>query len=186
MTPEPTPVAGTVKPSKSPAPATDIRTTAGLTRDAASMTADDSSIWTACCGVVVAVLAAGAIVSGCRSRAPVLLSHRTVPPDASTAVRSDVATIGTTTPVQRPVVRDWRGAAADEGEVGPGSHHRSAGRAVDATWSPSSQLAGPDVHPDAGRSRAGSYRPTSTRWVSSSAGSWSSGPAGCDGRSVMW
>src|SRR5919204_2780277 len=149
MTPEPTPVAGTVKPSKSPAPATDIRTTAGLTRDAASMTADDSSMWTGCCDVVVAVLAAGAIVPGCRSRAPVLLSHRTVPPDAITAVRSDVATTGTTTPVQRPVVRDWPGAAADEGEVGPGSHHRSAGRALGGARSPSSQPPGPHVPPHA-------------------------------------
>ena len=80
MTPEPTPVDGTVVPSKSPAPWTVIRTTAGLTRAEASMMADDSSMVTGWPGWLLDVcVPSGRLDWAGRPRTPVSARRAIVP-----------------------------------------------------------------------------------------------------------
>ena len=93
ITPEPTPRSGIVPPNWSVAlPSTKIRTTAGPTFAAASMTADDSSIVTGWREpVVIAGLLFAPVATG--SSAPLPLRARTVPPEARTAERIEATTM---------------------------------------------------------------------------------------------
>src|SRR3954452_17436839 len=132
MTPEQTPVDGTVVPSNSPVPWTVMRTTAGLTRADASMIADDSSIVTGCPGWLLEVcVPTGRIDWAGRPSTPVSARSAIVPPDASTADRTDARTTGPN-PMPRRVAP--RASTGDRGEVaaaGALSYQRSGPREVD-------------------------------------------------------
>src|SRR5512143_385589 len=104
MTPEPTPVSGTVPPNGSVVtPVAVIRTTAGLTFAAALTTAEESSTGIGpCVEGTTGWLAAGLPV---RSSAPVPSRTRTVPPEASTAESRAAARIVPAPGPPRPVPR---------------------------------------------------------------------------------
>src|SRR6187397_2415094 len=109
MKPEPTPVAGTPPNGSvvSPPLPVVILTTAGPSLAATSITADDSSIVTGCVPPVVVALPIEAGGTGW-SKAPLRSSTSTVPPDATTADRSDAAI---TVPRPGPWRRGLTGAA---------------------------------------------------------------------------
>src|SRR6266540_3408447 len=121
MTPEPTPVSGmTPRLPASVEPLTVIRTTAGLTLAATSIVAEDSSMITGWGAPVVVPWAAIGVEEIGRSNAPLALSARTVPPDASTADNTATATIEPAPEPRR------RGAVGETGSVtGAGSYQRS-------------------------------------------------------------
>src|SRR6187401_48090 len=122
MTPEPTPVGGmTPRLPVSVAPVTRILTTAGLTLVATAIVADDSSMATGWRAPALVDWGDVTAAAG-RSRAPVALSARTVPPEARTA-DSSAAAINAPPPLPSP--RDVRVGTSVAAGVGAGSYQRS-------------------------------------------------------------
>src|SRR3954462_11678497 len=132
MTPEPTPVEGTVVPSKFPAPCTVMRTTAGLTRADASMIADDSSMVTGCPGWLLEVwVPVGSVDAAGRPSAPVSLRIAIVPPDARTADSTDASTTGPNPTPRRATGWGCTGVTGVLTAAGAASYHRSGPRELD-------------------------------------------------------
>ncbi len=97
-----------------------IFTTAGLTRAAASMTADDSSMVTGCRAPVCWEPLATAAGAG-RSKAPVRSRTATVPTEATVADSSDAATIvPSPAPLRRCGCTGWTGVDAASPQPGGG------------------------------------------------------------------
>src|SRR3954447_22437118 len=140
MKPEPTPSAGTPPNGSVDAPPVVILTTAGLSFDATSMTAEDSLMVTGCVPLVAVALPTDDVGTG-RSKAPERSRTRTVPPEATTADRSEAAT---TVPRPGPERRTLVAA------TGTGSG--ATGAEVQAGWLQ------PGVALRAGSPGAGSYQ----------------------------